>query len=89
MSQPAPLLDGRARTADAPEFNDNSRAQSLYAAVSGGIAMGLAMLAAGALYQAYAGGAFLVMAGLSAGGLVLALVLLRAQRRAGERTASK
>ena len=67
----------------------SATAQSLYAAVSGGIAMGLSMLAAGALYQAYAGGAFLVMAGLSAGGLALALVLLRAQRRAGERTGSK
>ena len=60
----------------------SATAQSLYAAISGGIAMGLSMLAAGALYQAYAGGAFLVMAVLSAGGLVLALILRRAQRRA-------
>ncbi|MCH9012300.1 MAG: MFS transporter [Proteobacteria bacterium] len=67
----------------------SATAQSLYAAISGGIAMGLSMLAAGALYQAYAGGAFLAMAALSAGGTVLALVLLRAQRRGGERVGSK
>jgi len=52
-------------------------AQSLYSAVSGGIAMGLAMLLAGALYEAAAGGAFLAMAVLSLGGLILALVLRR------------
>ncbi len=67
----------------------SATAQSLYSAISGGIAMGLSMLAAGALYQAYAGGAFLAMAALSAGGTVLALVLLRAQRRAGQQAASK
>ncbi|MCH8155796.1 MAG: 3-phenylpropionate MFS transporter [Proteobacteria bacterium] len=67
----------------------SATAQSLYTAISGGIAMGLSMLAAGALYQAYAGGAFLAMAALSAGGTGLALVLWRAQRRAGERTGSK
>ncbi len=52
-------------------------AQSLYSAVSGGIAMGLAMLLAGALYGANAGQAFLAMAVLSALGLGLALVLWR------------
>ena len=67
----------------------SATAQSLYTAISGGFAMGLSMLAAGALYQAYAGGAFLAMAALSAGGTGLALVLWRAQRRAGERTGSK
>ena len=52
-------------------------AQSLYSAVSGGIAMGLAMLLAGALYAAVAGQAFLAMAALSAGGLGFALILRR------------
>ncbi len=87
MSKPGG--DRRAIRGCAGWWRLSATAQSLYAAVSGGIAMGLSMLAAGALYQAYAGGAFLVMAGLSAGGLALALVLLRAQRRAGERTGSK
>ncbi len=53
-------------------------AQSLYSAVSGGIAMGLAMLAAGALYQAVAGQVFLAMAALSPFGLRFALILRRA-----------
>ncbi len=57
-------------------------AQSLYSAVSGGIAMGLAMLLAGALYAAAAGQAFLAMAALSAIGLGFALVLARASRSA-------
>ncbi len=52
-------------------------AQSLYSAVSGSIAMGLAMLLAGVLYEAVAGQAFLAMAALSAFGLGLALVLRR------------
>ncbi len=56
-------------------------AQSLYSALSSGVAMGLAMLLAGALYEAAAGRAFLAMTVLSAVGLVLALVL----RRYGER----
>ena len=59
-------------------------AQSFYSAVSGGIAIGLAMLLAGTLYQAAAGQAFLAMAALSAGGLGLALVLRR-NAAAGER----
>ncbi len=62
-------------------------AQSLYAAVGGGLAMGLASLASGALYGQFAGGAFLAMAGLSACGLAAALALLRqsgqANRSAG------
>ncbi len=56
-------------------------AQSLYSALSSGVAMGLAMLLAGALYEAAAGRAFLAMTVLSAGGLVLALVLRRHDRR--------
>ncbi len=58
----------------------SATAQSVYAAVSGGIAMGLAMLAAGALYADYAGGAFLAMAVLSAGGAAVAGVLWRLTR---------
>ncbi len=56
-------------------------AQSLYSALSSGVAMGLAMLLAGALYEAAAGRAFLAMTVLSAAGLVLALVLRRHDRR--------
>jgi len=52
-------------------------AQSLYTAVSGGIAMGLAMWASGLLYDRYAGAAFFAMAAISAAGLVTALVLRR------------
>jgi PPP family 3-phenylpropionic acid transporter len=52
-------------------------AQSLYSAFSGGIAMGLAMLLAGALYDAAAGQAFLAMTALSTAGLGLALILWR------------
>ena len=55
-------------------------AQSLYSAVAGGIAMGLAMLLAGALYAAVAGQAFLAMAALSAAGLGFALLLRRWDR---------
>ena len=59
----------------------SATAQSVYAAVSGGIAMGLAMLAAGSLYADYAGGAFFAMAGLSAAGAVVAGVLWRLARK--------
>ena len=52
-------------------------AQSLYSALSSGVAMGLAMLLAGALYEAAAGRAFLAMTVLSTAGLILALVLRR------------
>ncbi len=55
-------------------------AQSLYSAVAGGTAMGLAMLLAGVLYDAVAGQAFLAMTVLSAVGLGFALVLARASR---------
>lgn len=58
-------------------------AQSLYSAVSGGIAMGLAMLLAGRLYDSYQGGAFLAMAVLSAAGGALALLLWRRTTAAG------
>jgi len=57
-------------------------AQSLYSALSTGVAMGLTMLLAGALYEAAAGQAFLAMAALSTAGLVLALVLGRSSEAA-------
>jgi PPP family 3-phenylpropionic acid transporter len=52
-------------------------AQSLYAAVVGGIGMGLATLASGHLYDSYSGGAFHVMAVMCLVGAILALVLKR------------
>lgn len=50
-------------------------AQGLYAAVTAGIAMGLATLIAGQLYAAYGGGAYLAMAVLGAVGLSAAVAL--------------
>jgi MFS transporter, PPP family, 3-phenylpropionic acid transporter len=55
----------------------SARAQSLYSAVTAGVAPGIAMLAAGWLYQALAGRAFLVMSAASAGALILSLLLAR------------
>ena len=55
----------------------SATAQSLYAALSGGLALGLAMFAAGHLYAAWQGGAYVAMAGLSAAGLLLAWSLSR------------
>lgn len=55
----------------------SATAQGLYAALAGGVAMGLALLAAGWLYDAYQGNAFFAMLGLSAGGLLLAVMLQR------------
>jgi PPP family 3-phenylpropionic acid transporter len=55
-------------------------AQALYASVTGGIAMGGAMLLAGPLYAAYAGRAYWAMAALAAVGLIASLVLLKAKR---------
>ncbi len=52
-------------------------AQSLYAALSGGLAMGLSILLAGWLYQSFQSGAFFAMAALSGVGLGLALLLAR------------
>jgi PPP family 3-phenylpropionic acid transporter len=49
--------------------------QSLYAAVIGGIAMGLTMPLSGLLYDAAAGGAFLVMATMAGLGIPVALAL--------------
>lgn len=59
-----------------------STAQSVYAALSGGVGMGLAMLAGGALYDSIAGGAFYAMAAMSAVAGLLVLRLRRAGRAA-------
>jgi MFS transporter, PPP family, 3-phenylpropionic acid transporter len=56
-------------------------AQSLYAAVSGGLGSGLVMLAAGALYTTYGGAAYLFMALLSAAGLLGIAALARTAAR--------
>ena len=55
-------------------------AQALYASVTGGIAMGGAMLIAGPLYAAYAGRAYWAMAVLAAVALVASLALIRVWR---------
>lgn len=52
-------------------------AQGIYSAASGGVGMGLAMLAAGALYDAFAGKAFLAMAAMSLLATLLLAVLFR------------
>lgn len=56
-------------------------AQALYAAVTSGIAMGLATIAAGALYARWQGLAYLGMSVMSAAGLVAALVVFLARER--------
>lgn len=58
----------------------HSTAQGVYAAVSGGLGMGLALLAAGAVYDAAAGAAFHAMAVMSLVAGLLALPPLRASR---------
>lgn len=56
-------------------------AQAVYAAVSGGIVMGLSLLLAGRLFEAFAGQAFLAMAGLSLAGLAVLALAARAKNR--------
>jgi PPP family 3-phenylpropionic acid transporter len=56
-------------------------AQGLYAALSGGLALGLASLLAGWLYGAVEARAFHAMAGMSATGLALALALVQRGER--------
>jgi PPP family 3-phenylpropionic acid transporter len=58
--------------------------QALYASVTGGIAMGGAMLLAGPLYASYAGRAYWAMTGIAAVGLWASVVLLRCWRSAGD-----
>lgn len=55
--------------------------QALYAAVTGGLGMGAAILAAGPLYANFGGRAYWAMAALAAVGLVASLVLMRAWGR--------
>ena len=52
-------------------------AQALYASVTGGIAMGAAMLVAGPLYAAYGGHAYWAMTLLAGAGLAAAVALMR------------
>ncbi len=52
-------------------------AQALYGSAAAGVAMGLAMLAAGHLYEVYAGASYLAMAGLGMVGLIASLVIWR------------
>jgi PPP family 3-phenylpropionic acid transporter len=56
-------------------------AQALYASVTGGIAMGGAMLLAGSLYVAYGGRAYWAMAIIAAVGVILSPPLVAAWRR--------
>jgi MFS transporter, PPP family, 3-phenylpropionic acid transporter len=67
-----------------PEMQTGT-SQALYASVTGGIAMGGAMLAAGPLYATYAGQGYWVMAAIAAIGLAASLVLPKLQRGAEER----
>ena len=60
-------------------------AHGLYAAATGGLGMGLALLAAGPLYETVGLGAFLVMQAMSATAGLLALLLLRAGWRSNAR----
>ena len=62
-------------------------AQSLYASVTGGIAMGGAMLISGPLYAAYAGRGYWAMAAIAAIGL--AAVLALKARRVGDQPQSR
>jgi MFS transporter, PPP family, 3-phenylpropionic acid transporter len=64
-----------------PEMQTGT-SQALYASVTGGIAMGGAMLAAGPLYATYAGQGYWSMAAIAAVGLAASLALPRAQRLA-------
>lgn len=59
-------------------------AQALYATVSGGIAMGGAMLIAGPLYAAYAGRAYWAMAAIAAVSLAAGCALIKASLAAAQ-----
>ena len=59
--------------------------QAIYASVTGGIAMGGAMLAAGPLYATYAGQGYWAMAAIAAVGFAASLLLPGAYRRAAAR----
>ena len=55
----------------------SATAQSLYAALVMGLALGSMLLASGPLYEAFAGGAYFAMAASAALGCALAVVLAR------------
>ena len=55
--------------------------QALYAAVTGGLGMGMAVMLAGSLYADFGGRAYWAMAALAGVSLVASLVLLRASGR--------
>ncbi len=57
----------------------SGRAQSIHAAVGGGVSIGLATLASGWLYGGFGGRGFLAMAALAAAGALAALRLARAR----------
>ena len=61
----------------------SATAQSLYAGLANGLAMGVALLVSGWLYQVLGGRAFAAMAVLSGLGAVAAAGLLLARRRGG------
>ncbi len=67
----------------------SATALSLYAAISGGLGMGLALLLAGFLYQEHPGLAFFAMAGLAGLAALLALRLLRFPRALEESLTSE
>lgn len=60
--------------------SSHATAQGLYAAVAGGLMLGLALLSAGPLYKSFGGWAFAAMVGLSAMGFLIALALPRESR---------
>ncbi len=55
-------------------------AQALNSAIGSGLAMAIALIAAGAIFRAYGTAAYLAMAALAAVGLIAALLLLRQER---------
>ncbi len=59
----------------------SATAQGLYAAITAGLIMGLAMAASGPLYKTFAGNAYLVMALLGVVSIGIALVLRKWDRR--------
>jgi PPP family 3-phenylpropionic acid transporter len=64
--------------------NQTGTSQAIYASVTGGIAMGAAMLICGPLYASYAGQGYWIMAAIAAAGLGASLILVRAWRRAAQ-----
>jgi PPP family 3-phenylpropionic acid transporter len=67
--------------AQAVPASQTGTSQALYASVTGGIAMGAAMLISGPVYATHAGQGYWVMAAMAAVGLGACLLLIRALRR--------